>query len=191
MRFAAEVDHALHLALPTEADDESTFALVEQHRDYLRRWLPWVDQTHAVEAVARHRARSLEWFARGEAVVCNIFHRDRLVGRIGLERIRQEPMTEWGVTYSDAEIGYWLAEDAQGHGVMSRCVQAMLRHGFEDRRLSRIVIKSEPDNHRSCRVAERVGMKHEGTLRCVARFQGRRVDHNLYAMIADDWTASV
>lgn len=40
-----------------------------------------------------------------------------------------------------ASIGYFLAEDAQGHGIMTKCVVAILNYAFYYLKLNRIEIQ--------------------------------------------------
>ena len=88
---------------------------------------------------------------------------------------------------ASADIGYWLIEDAQGRGIMTRVAHALVDYAFNDHGLHRLTIRAEPDNRRSWGVAERLGFRHEGTFRHVCRWNDRWVDHKLYAMLADDW----
>jgi ribosomal-protein-serine acetyltransferase len=86
-----------------------------------------------------------------------------------------------------AGIGYWLAESAEGRGLMSAAVAALLRHGFRDLKLNRIEIRAGVRNRRSRAIPERLGFRHEGTLRQAERLPERLVDHAVYAMLAGEW----
>ena len=59
------------------------------------------------------------------------------------------------------EIGWRLAFDAWGHGYASEASAAALEFGFERLGLSEIVAFATPDNHRSRRVMERLGMAYD------------------------------
>ena len=49
--FAANllVEDGLELNEPNEEDAEELFSLVEENREYLREWLPWLDDVSSVE----------------------------------------------------------------------------------------------------------------------------------------------
>ncbi|NTW87022.1 MAG: GNAT family N-acetyltransferase, partial [Holophagaceae bacterium] len=89
-----------------------------------------------------------------------------------------------------AAIGYWLAREAEGQGLMTRAVTALLRHGFRDLKLNRIEIRAGIRNRRSRAIPERLGFRREGTLRQAERLADRFVDHAVYGLLADEWRAS-
>ena len=62
---------------------------------------------------------------------------------------------------------------------------------FREYGLFRLTIRAEPGNARSRAVPLRCGYVEEGLLRHVARFDGRWVDHHLFAACADTWRPPV
>jgi RimJ/RimL family protein N-acetyltransferase len=56
------------------------------------------------------------------------------------------------------EIGWRLAPEYWGQGYATEAARAALRFGFEQVKLDEIVSFTVPDNHRSRRVMERIGM---------------------------------
>lgn len=73
-----------------------------------------------------------------------------LLGYCGLTQLPESP----GV-----ELVYLLARRAWGRGIATEASLACLRYGFEELGLERIYALTMPDNLRSRRVLERVGMK--------------------------------
>jgi [ribosomal protein S5]-alanine N-acetyltransferase len=63
------------------------------------------------------------------------------------------------------EIGWHLVRRAWGRGLASEGAQAVLRHAFEARELTRVYAVVAPDNARSIRVAEKIGMRWIETTR--------------------------
>jgi RimJ/RimL family protein N-acetyltransferase len=59
------------------------------------------------------------------------------------------------------EIGWRLAPEAWGSGYATEGARAALRFGFETLGLAEIVSFTVPENRRSRRVMERIGMKHD------------------------------
>lgn len=160
-------------------DAKALFALVEANRDRLRRWLPWPD---ANRSVLDSRAFILRVRAQGRlgaAQSFGLWWKERLVGIAGFVWI--DPSN------CSAAIGYWLAREAEGHGLMTAAVSALLRHGFRTLKLNRIEIRAGVRNRRSRAVPRRLGFRHEGTLRQVELVGGRFVDHAVYGLLAQEW----
>ncbi|MEM7605679.1 MAG: GNAT family protein [Myxococcota bacterium] len=63
-----------------------------------------------------------------------------------------------------AEIGYWLREEAVGHGYASEAVKMLCCLAFEQEGLDRVELRIEPANEPSIAVAARLGFRHEGVL---------------------------
>jgi len=59
------------------------------------------------------------------------------------------------------EVGWRLAAEAWGRGYASEAARAALRHGFEVVGLEEIVSFTVPQNRRSRRVMEKLGMSHD------------------------------
>ncbi len=159
-------------------DAEEMFALVDANRERLRRWLPWVDLTPSVAEIEAFIERSVSEMGRGEGVVFVIRRDGSQRGVVSLSR---------DALHRRGEIGYWLADGEEGRGTMSGAVERLVRHGFESMGLNRIMIRAATDNLRSRAVAERLGFRHEGTLREDTRVAGRFVDDAVYALLRSEW----
>ena len=77
---------------------------------------------------------------------------DLLVGFCGLQPL---PGT------AEIEIGWWLARSHWGRGLATEAARCVLRDGFERAGLTRIVAIARPENTRSIRVMEKLGMRFE------------------------------
>jgi RimJ/RimL family protein N-acetyltransferase len=60
-----------------------------------------------------------------------------------------------------AQVGYWLARQARGHGHATRAVGLICRWGFDALGLERIELLAATQNRASQRVAERAGFTRE------------------------------
>ena len=65
----------------------------------------------------------------------------------------------------EIELGYRLPRHAWGRGVASEAAGRLLRHGFEDLRLARIVAVTSRDNTGSQRVLAKLGFRYRGLRR--------------------------
>jgi RimJ/RimL family protein N-acetyltransferase len=63
---------------------------------------------------------------------------------------------------TDIEVGYRLMHDAWGHGFATELARAMVRRGFDDVGLERIIGVTHPENLASQRVLAKAGMRDEG-----------------------------
>lgn len=161
------------------SDAKALFAQVDANRARLRRWLPWPDANRSVEDTRAYLQRMRAQAAAGLGLSFGLWWKDRLVGVAGFNWIDRPNHS--------AAVGYWLAREAEGHGLMTAAVSALLRHGFRRMDLNRIEIRAGIRNRRSRAIPERLGFRREGTLRQAEWVNGRYVDHAVYGMLASEW----
>ena len=82
-----------------------------------------------------------------------------------------------------AELGYYLAEDNWGKGIMTQAVKQICNYVFDKSDVIRIYAEPFAYNTASCRVLEKAGFQYEGTLRNNAVKNGRVVDMKMYALL--------
>jgi ribosomal-protein-alanine N-acetyltransferase len=102
---------------------------------------------------------------------------DEPVGNIGLNGINEA----WGL----AELGYMIAPEAQGNGYATDAARRIVRYGFEDRRLHKIIANAYETNSASQRVLEKLGFQQEGVLRDQAYVRGEYLDVIRYGLLAE------
>ncbi len=93
----------------------------------------------------------------------------------------------WNHDHNSAEVGYSLSRGYWNQGIMSEALKEVLRFGFEVMGVHRIEAQHECNNPASGRVMEKVGMRHEGTLRGRLYNKGRYVDVELYAILREQF----
>lgn len=86
-----------------------------------------------------------------------------------------------------AEIGYSLARQWQGHGYAAEAVGALVEHLFTERGLHRISAECDARNARSARLLERVGFQLEGRRPQFTWIKGEWTDDLLFGLLAQDW----
>lgn len=160
-------------------DARALFEQVDANRARLRRWLPWPDATQDPADTRAFILRMRAQIRAGLGLSFGLWWRDRLVGVAGFNWIDR--------THHSAGIGYWLAHEAQGQGLMTAAVSALVRHGFRRLALNRIEIRAGVRNRRSRAIPERLGFRREGTLRQAEWVNGRHVDHAVYGLLASEW----
>ena len=166
------------LRLLEERDADELYALIDRHREYLSRWLPWAPgQTR--EAMLAFVRRIRQEHAEGKGMTTAIVLDGAIAGVVGVHGIDRDH----GVT----SVGYWLAEDAQGRGAMTAAVRAYVDAALGPWGLHRVELRAAVENARSRSVAERLGFVEEGVLRQAEKVGDRRLDLVLYAVLAPDW----
>lgn len=89
----------------------------------------------------------------------------------------------------DADIGYVLHRDYWGQGLVTEAASAIIEVGFSTLRMHRIWATTDPENLRSIRVLERLGMRLEGRLREHLWCKQRWRDSALYSVLEYEWAA--
>jgi RimJ/RimL family protein N-acetyltransferase len=101
----------------------------------------------------------------------------------------------WPAGYVEAgmvEVGWRLARAHWGHGYATEAAREALRFGFEEVGMDEIVSFTVPQNERSWRVMERIGLRRDPS----GDFDHPRVDpvaypqlvrHVLYRLTRDEW----
>ena len=85
-----------------------------------------------------------------------------------------------------AELGYWLAEDCWGQGIMTQAVRQICQEGFEQwDDLVRIYAEPYARNAPSRRVLEKAGFALEGVLRQNVFKEGEVCDSCMYALLRE------
>ncbi|MDQ0708420.1 RimJ/RimL family protein N-acetyltransferase [Arthrobacter woluwensis] len=92
--------------------------------------------------------------------------------------------------HRSGEVGYILSPDATGHGYATEAATAILRLGFDELGLHRMVARLDERNTASARVAERLGMRLEARLVQNEWFKGEWSTELVFAMLEDEWRAS-
>jgi [ribosomal protein S5]-alanine N-acetyltransferase len=87
------------------------------------------------------------------------------------------------------ELGYNLAEPYWGRGIIVDAASALLEHVFREYQVERIQARVLGGNAASARVAQKLGMNFEGTLRSALVVRESRVDVEYYALLRAQWQA--
>ena len=134
----------------------------------IQHWIPAIPRPYTEEHA---RAFVMGGHSTHEFAVTR--HGD-LVGSIGMRT------NDFGTGH----IGYWCAPEARGRGLTPRALRLICRFGFEELKVGRLELVTDPDNRPSQRVAEKVGFRREGVLRShVLHPDGRRRDSIMFSLL--------
>jgi ribosomal-protein-serine acetyltransferase len=172
-----QLSDELALRALTEADVDEVHALVEGNREHLAGWMPWAagQQREGTENYLRAAEQKRE---RGEALDFAIVLDGRIAGCAGFPAI--DPYARMGI------IGYWLATEHEGRGLVTRAVSALIDHGFNELGLHRVQISAATDNLRSRAVPERLGFTQEGVLREAELVGSEYQDLAVYGLLSTE-----
>ncbi len=157
----------------------------QRNRGWLLKWEPkpppgQPDDTESKPAFnARCGAREREW-QLGTGYGFGIFVGGRFAGEINLSGVQRGP-------FQNAYVGYWIDEARAGRGYVPESLVVVARFAFADLRLHRLQVAIIPRNRPSRRVAEKLGLRDEGTALRYLAINGVWEDHVRYAITAEEW----
>ena len=169
----------VELRLVEERYAKELTSLVTENLSYLGEWLPWANENYNKQSALEFLKKKLRSFAKGIELPFLIFQENRLVGLVSLFKIDD--------LNKSAEIGYWLAKDAQGKGVITKCCKALTKHGFDELNLNRIVIICATGNIKSQAVPGRLKFKDEGVFRESLLLHDEFIDLVVYSLLKEEW----
>ena len=82
----------------------------------------------------------------------------------------------------NVELGYWLAEEYWGNGIMTKIINIMINYAFQNFNINRIFAKIFGNNIGSQKVCEKAGMKKEAVLEKTLYKNGKYYDEIIYSI---------
>jgi RimJ/RimL family protein N-acetyltransferase len=154
-RLFIDGDESMFLQLTSIDDGDALYELVHTNRKHLQTYQPWA------KTITREELQ-----VAIEECVRQIGIGEWLQYRVMLPRRDANHLMIGTVTFYDhdpynrtAKLGFWLAEDAQGHGYAKRAAQKLIQYGFEAWNLAKITVEIQPGNERSEGLASRLGAR--------------------------------
>ncbi len=105
----------------------------------------------------------------------------RVVGAISLTLERN---------FSKAELGYWVGKPFWNHGYATEAARRIVEYGFHNLGLNRISSRHLVRNPASGKVMQKIGMRHEGTLREDTVKWDQFEDLEQYSVLRSEWPHS-
>jgi [ribosomal protein S5]-alanine N-acetyltransferase len=104
----------------------------------------------------------------------------RIVGQVGITGIIRN------VNHAGF-IGYWIGKDYLNKGYATEAVVTVLTFAFEFLKLHRMHLWISPDNAPSLRIAQKLELRHEGTVLRALYLGGRWQDTHSFAITSEEW----
>ncbi len=146
-----KVDQDLKLVILSPKNASEIFALTEENRDYLGKWLPWVSSATSINDSSNFIIDSLNQRKMGKTFGYGIMYKRKLVGHISVMYVSEKDKT--------LDIGYWISSQFAGLGIMTKCVTSLTYYCFNKLDAQKINISAEITNFGSNKVAQKAGYK--------------------------------
>ncbi len=180
--FRLIVDDQSELELLNQDHAEELFELIEANREFLKQWLPWLDNNRYLQNTIDFIKITQMQYERNETVQFALVHKGKIAGIVGFHRI------DW--LNRATAIGYWIGEQYQGKGLVTKSCSKVLDYSFGRMGLNRIEIRCASDNIRSRAIPERLGFKEEGLIREAEWLYDHYLDHVIYGMLESQWLSN-
>jgi len=172
-------------------------------RRFEERDVPDILEYSRHEASDEHRRRNVDWEPTEESVrqwwtpmiamkpeeaiqwlslVVELKSRRRLIGNIGFNAKRIEDSFQ-------GQIGWILGKAYEGRGYATEAATALLDYLFRTVGFHRVYAMTSPDNRRSWRLMERLGMRREAHFVKNCHHDSGWTDEYVYAILAEEWAA--
>jgi len=171
-------DNLLIKTLRSE-DSNPLFNLVDGNREYLRQWLSWVDHTANVSDSRSFIKNTIQEWDNNTSLTLGIWHESELSGVINFHKF------DW--RNKSSGIGYWLAQDKQGHGIITQACEKLIEYGFSSLKLSAIDIYCSTENQRSRAIASKLGFVEGSIIPKRELIHGQYIDHAHYSISVTQW----
>jgi ribosomal-protein-alanine N-acetyltransferase len=172
---------------PRESDATEFLALRARNKNFLKPYEPqWpADALTRDFFLRRLQKQARNWNEdRGNYFLIQKKDEMSLIGGMNINGIRRG-----NIPYGS--LGYWIDRDHQGRGYMSESMRLIIRYGFEDLGLRRIIAASLPHNARSRALLIRAGFREQGLIEQYLQIDGRKQDHVLYHLNYKDWAKRI
>jgi ribosomal-protein-serine acetyltransferase len=174
-----EVDNEIRLRPIAATDEDAMWNAIDGNRDYMEEFLPWVSGFSTRENHTKgFNQNRLEDDRFDRTAKYAIEYLGELAGTAGFGKATRD---------NGVEIGYWLRQDLQGNGIVTRAVAALIEMAIVQMGMHRIVIRAATNNLPSQGIPKRLGFTREGTIRGGAFLRNEYFDLEMYSMLDHEW----
>ncbi len=86
-----------------------------------------------------------------------------------------------------AELGYAIARDQWGEGIVPEGARSVIDWAFGERGLAKVFARAAAGNSQSLRVMAKLGMTREGVLRSHVKGRDERIDDVYCGLLREEW----
>lgn len=173
----------LTLRIAEEKDLSELLRFAREEKEHFRPWFPVsaLDPTPAALKVAIADRREQAIQDRGYRFhLFPLEEPDRVIGLCSIADVRRGAIQQ-GV------LGYGLAHERQGYGLMTEAARAAVAFAFQDLDLHRLEGSYMPTNDRSAAVLKSLGFVEEGFFKDYLLLAGAWQDHVVTSLLNPAW----
>ncbi len=163
------------------SDAETVFETVVRNREHLQPFMHWMVPEYSIDSAREFIESSTAAADNRESLGFGIFLDKELLGSIGFVNF------DWKARRT--EIGYWIAKDREGTGIVSRSCVALIDLAFRELEMNRIEIRCAAKNTRSAAIPKKFGFTLEGCLRQAELRNGELHDFLIFGLLRTEWEA--
>ena len=174
-------DEELFLRPYADGDGKAFYDVLQENKDHLADTVEEMKKINKIEdAEIRNRKLKINWIER-KRFVMGIWDRssNSLIGEIWIEPL------DWKVPV--IEIGYFVIKKFEGKGIATRSVKLCLDFMFNKLNAHRVEIRTNDDNQKSYKVAERCGFKKEAHMRENTKLNDKIVGRYFYGLLKSEF----
>ena len=176
----------LRLRLPTSEDVPAILQFFSENRAYFRPTDPPRPEAFYTTGYWMKRVRSIATdYVQDRGCNLFLFKKPGTIEAVGYVNLSNFVRGAFQACY----LGYGLAEESQGKGLMTEALRAAIDHAWGPLKLHRIMANYLPQNERSARVLKGLGFVVEGYAKDYLYIDGRWQDHVLTALTNARWAA--
>lgn len=144
-------NHQIKLVLPEQWQADSLFKKLCKNKTQFSKWLPWFDKIKNVEDEKKSIKDFQIKMVEGNNLNLVILVNGVPAGMVDLHNLNE----------TSGEVGYWLSDDFQHLGIMTKCVEFLKDYAFNQLDLQKLILRTAPTNRASQHVAKRTGFIYQ------------------------------
>jgi ribosomal-protein-serine acetyltransferase len=161
---------------------EEFLAHLDRGREFINRYVPFGEQALDAEGARELLQRHADRRAADTGSLHGLWLEGTLVGGVLFLNVDAAQGT--------CEVGCWLEPAAAGRGLVTRAMRVLLDFAVEERGMHRVEWVAAAENEASLKVARRLGMRRDGVRRQSFLHHGRRLDVEVWSILAPEWRAA-
>lgn len=182
-RVRLQYGNAVTVRLVRTRDAQELQRLMQRQREWLKPWeatYPGSEAAQSHEIQMRSTVRALLRSFRGGTVLPLVIEVDgAVVGQVTVSEMS-------GGALQNAQLGYWISQDHAGRGITPIAVALTIDFLFFQLGLHRVEICVVPENSKSLRVVEKLGLRAEGLRQRYIHIDGAWRDHRCFAVTSEE-----
>lgn len=177
--FYLKVNDHIELKLLMLQDAEHVISMINSCREFLSKWLSWIDNTQKFDDVVKLIKKSHQQCIENNGFIAGVWYHKKLAGLICFH------FFDW--KNKKTSIGYCLDKKYEGKGIMLDSCKTFINFAFNDQNLNRVEIRCAEKNHKSYAIPEKLGFTKEGIIREGEYLNNTMTNILVYGILKKEW----